>query len=111
MTCKEQIRKFEAMEKIVLAAEGTGLSSGFASYTGKTVLFNLPDECDMIVVCRNVGGGHIPVKVLLRHQLYIETLVRILEEHPHTRCFSVLGVRSNEQQDITPFGCNSLSLK
>ena len=48
---------------------------------GDMCVLELPDDCNMIILAANSGFGLKPVGVYLPHQVYVETLEKIIKEH------------------------------
>lgn len=67
---------------------------------GQAVDLDLPEGTDAIIVSVNSGQGYKPKRFLLPGQLYVDTIVRLLEEDPGTRSITVHPVRSSESVDV-----------
>ena len=39
---------------------------------GRYYDFKVPEDCGLVIVCKNEGGGLIPLRCLLPHQVYVE---------------------------------------
>ena len=57
-----------------------------------------PDDADLVIICKNEGGGLIPISIMLPHQLYKKDLSEILREigSPYHGEVLALPVRSKE---------------
>ena len=66
---------------------------------GTVVKFNVPDECDAVILCANYGGGLKPLTILLTHQIYKEYLEKLLEDRT-IRELVVIPIRSKEYLTI-----------
>ena len=62
---------------------------------GGMVYFDVPDDCGLIVLAGNNGGGHQPFCSLLPHQVYMDNLRDVFKEKDF-ELISVLPVRSQE---------------
>lgn len=51
------------------------------SHFGDRIEVPMPSDCSTILVCADTIGGHKPLKILLPHQLYVETVRKIVAEH------------------------------
>jgi len=53
-----------------------------------------------IIIMRNKGRGFKPFKLLLKHQLYIETLEKDLEKYNDTTSYTLVPVNSEHYIDV-----------
>ena len=78
------------MDKIkILTAKDVELSENSVyDNLGKQLSFDIPEGCDLIVLAGNIGGGWLPYRCLLPHQVYVEDLRKAFEE----KRFEVIAV-------------------
>ncbi len=62
---------------------------------GGGVNFKVPKDCDLIILMGNKGGGYIPYKCLLPHQVYVSDLREAFEKE-HFEVICVVGVKSSD---------------
>lgn len=60
----------------------------------------VPPDCTAMIVCTNDGGGMMPRKLLLPHQLSTDTLRDVIEAHPGCNWVSIVPVRPDEYQRV-----------
>ncbi len=79
---------------------GTWIENQF----GKMLDLNhiLPAGQDVVILCRlpRPAGGLIPVRLLLRHQIYESTLAEIRLQYPDTHSFVVIPARSDDYVEV-----------
>ncbi len=66
---------------------------------GHMIKLPVPNDCDLIIVCTNNGGGLVPVRLLLPHQLYREDLKKLVEQ-TNAREITIIPARSEEYFDV-----------
>lgn len=62
---------------------------------GGGVDFDIPKDCDIIILMGNRGGGYEPYKCLLPHQVYVSDLREDFEEY-HFEVIYVVGINSED---------------
>lgn len=55
--------------------------------------FEVPKDCDLIILAGNKGGGYVPYQCLLPHQVYVEDIKKAFDEY-HFEVIYVLPVKS-----------------
>ncbi len=48
---------------------------------GDMCVFDMPDDCNIVILAVNKGFGLRPVSLCLPGQVYVETIQKLLEEH------------------------------
>lgn len=48
---------------------------------GGHVDFDVPADCDLVILMGNKGGGYVPYRCLLPHQIYMDDLKADFEKH------------------------------
>ena len=66
---------------------------------GGGVSFEIPKDCDLIILCGNSGGGYQPYQCLLPHQVYIKDLKETFKEK-HFEVITIIPVKSDTAMDI-----------
>lgn len=59
------------------------------------LVFKNPEDFDLVILCGNSGGGYIPYRCLLPHQVYVAELKKAFEEY-HFEVIYALPVRSRD---------------
>lgn len=67
---------------------------------GDMLDFKVPDDCDLIVISTNRGGGWEPKMMCLPHQFYVEKLREMLKENPDCRWIGVHAINSKTLVDV-----------
>lgn len=67
---------------------------------GQAVDLDLPEGTTAIIVSVNSGQGYQPKRLLLPHQLYVDTIRKLLADNPGTRAITVHPIRSSESVDV-----------
>lgn len=78
----------------------TGLTS---SSFGEIIKFDMPHDCDIVIVCVNNGFGLKPKQLLMPHQIYDKNMRVLLEEHKEV---TLIPARS---KDYTTFDFDMLA--
>lgn len=47
---------------------------------GGMLHFDVPKDCDLIVLMGNIGGGYVPFRCLLPHQVYMDDIRKAFDE-------------------------------
>lgn len=55
--------------------------------------FEVPKDCDLVILMGNKGDGHIPYRCLLPHQVYVDDIKKAFEEQ-HFEVIYILPVSS-----------------
>ena len=55
--------------------------------------FDIPEDCDLIVLMGNKGSGYVPYRCLLSHQVYLQDIKEAFEKE-HFEVIFVLPVNS-----------------
>jgi hypothetical protein len=68
---------------------------------GTLIDINLPEDCTSVLICLR-GLSLKPVHICLPHQVYVETINKIIEEHNdyNINTFTIIPLRANEYIDI-----------
>ena len=67
------------MEEIKIA-KGVKIEKSVFDREGGVFDFEVPKDCDLIILCGNKGGGYIPYRCLLPHQVYLKDIKKTFEE-------------------------------
>lgn len=67
---------------------------------GPMLDFKVPNDCNLIVISINSGGGWKPVHMCLPHQFYVEDLRRMLKENPECRWVGVHAINSETLVEV-----------
>ena len=66
--------------------------------TGGNVDFDVPKDCDLIILMGNRGGGYVPYSSLLPHQVYMNDIRETFEEED----FEVIYIVPIKSKDVFP---------
>ena len=61
--------------------------------------YDVPEGCDMVVLCVDLHQ-HVPLTVLLPHQVYRERLQELVAKYPEARSFTIIPCRSGEKLTV-----------
>ena len=61
--------------------------------------FEIPKDCNLIILCGNKGGGLVPYRCLLPHQVYVKDLKETFKETGF-EVITIIPVKSNISVDI-----------
>ena len=81
---------------------------GKPDFLGGMLYFEVPTDCDLIILCGNSGGGYRPYRCLLPHQVYYKDLEKDFEENNFEAIYC-LPVRSKDA--ILLAGKNDYAIK
>jgi len=106
LECEQEHRKDEAEQKKLDEENKKMVFSNAVKITkdafdthGGGVHFKIPKDCELIILMGNRGGGYVPYKCLLPHQVYVNDLREDFEEHDF-EVISVIGVKSKDVFNI-----------
>lgn len=69
-------------------------------FRGGCLSFDIPEECNLIILCGNKGEGHqTSFRCLLPHQIYVDDLKEIFEKE-HYEVITLFPVRSSENINV-----------
>ena len=74
-------------------AKGIKISRSVFDEEGGCFNFEVPKYCDLIILCGNKGGGYVPYRCLLPHQVYLKDIKEKFKESDFEAIF-VLPVKS-----------------
>ena len=66
---------------------------------GGRVDFDVPEDCDLVILMGNKGGGYVPYRCLLPHQVYVDDLKDAFEEK-HFEVIYVIPINSESTFQI-----------
>lgn len=97
---KKYLEKYEYVLPLppnedILAAKGVKIEKSTFDPPGGMLDFDIPKDCDLIILMGNKGGGYSPFRCLLSHQVYVKDLREIAEEEGY-EVFYVLPFKSSD---------------
>lgn len=69
------------MQNTPLTAKGVEIKKSTFDSTGGMLSFEVPKDCNLIVLMGNRGGGYVPYRCLLPHQVYLRDIREAFEKH------------------------------
>ena len=66
---------------------------------GDMLKFEVPEGCTAVILCVDTPV-HIPLTVLLPHQVYRENLKKLLEKYPYAEGFTIIPFNSRNKIEI-----------
>jgi hypothetical protein len=72
------------------------------THNGGMLDFEIPEDCDAVILMGNKGGGYAPLQCLLPHQVYGKNL-REMAEKERWEVFYIIGIKYS---DIFPVAYN-----
>ncbi len=91
---EEQLRIHKENQKMVFSKSVKITKTAFDTHGGGVDL-KIPKDCGMIILMGNKGGGRVPYRCSLPHQVYIKDLREAFEEH-NFEVIEVLPVKSKD---------------
>jgi hypothetical protein len=64
-------------------------------------VLDLPENCNVVVLCYNEGYGLKPYALKLPHQIYVKGLKKKMKENPSIKYFTVIPACSAEYVNLT----------
>jgi len=68
---------------------------------GDMLVYDTPEYCTMVILCIDLHQ-HVPVRILLPHQIYKKDLLKLLDEHPSARGITIIPVNHEDKIEIDP---------
>jgi hypothetical protein len=94
LVCAEQDGSMSAIE------EHIAVPILESEHFGRFLAVPFPPECNVMIVCVNEGYGMKPVRVLLPHQLYVESIRKLIEDYPSARWITCIPANSQHYVDV-----------
>lgn len=73
--------------------------TGFGGDNGQLHI-DIPDDCDLVILASNKGGGIAPYRCLLPHQVYVNDLIKFFLKNPDHKVIYAIPVKTGSVQPI-----------
>ena len=67
---------------------------------GKWFDIDMPNDCDVIIVCKIAEHGLIPFRILLPAQLYQKDITQLLKKETDIKQITIIPARSKDYVDL-----------
>lgn len=64
---------------------------------------DVPENCSVVILAYNKGGGLVPVSLCLPHQVYTRKVDELRKEYGNNYHFEVVAIPANSKDYITVF--------